>query len=69
MKLTGNDRIVGRPIKLNRKTLNYNGKGYAEIVLFGDLHLGAKECDVERAQRMLNYCLEKNIYVFLMGDK
>jgi len=67
-KIVGNDKIIGRPIKLNRKTLSYNGKGYAEIVLFGDLHLGAKECDMARAQRMLDYCLEKNIYVFLMGD-
>ena len=68
MKLTGNDRIVGRPIKLNKKTLKYNRKGYAEIVLFGDLHLGAKECDIERAESMLNYCYEKDVYIFLMGD-
>ena len=63
------DSIIGRPIRLNRKHLTIKkGKDYTEVVFFGDLHYGAKECDIEKAKRMLDYCLEKEIYVLLMGD-
>jgi len=59
----------GRPVKLNQKTLQYQkSKGYAEIVFFGDVHLGSKNCEVEKAQAMLDYCLKHKIYVLGMGD-
>ena len=68
-KYEGKDRIVGRPIRLNRKRLQVKeGKNYSEVVFFGDLHYGARECDIERAKRMLDYCLNKKVYLFLMGD-
>ena len=68
-KYEGKDRIVGRPIRLNRKRLIVrDGKEYSEVVLFGDLHYGARECDIERAKRMLDYCLKKRVYLLLMGD-
>ena len=43
-------------------------KGEAQILLWGDLHLGAPTCQVELAQEMLDYCLKKHIYVIGMGD-
>ena len=67
--LKGKDAIIGRPIRLNRKRLEIkNGKKYAEVVFCGDWHLGAREFDRERLKRMLDYCLEKEVYIFLMGD-
>jgi len=44
------------------------GKSYAEMLLFGDLHLGAKNCMLEKAKDNLNYCLKNGIYVFTNGD-
>jgi len=67
--LLGQDKIRGRPIKLNKKRLQLKkGKDYSEVVFFGDLHYGARECDLPRAKRMLEYCLVNKIYIFLMGD-
>lgn len=55
--------------QLNIQNLNVQkGKDYAEVIFFGDTHLGCVYSDIERAQRMLDYCLENNIYVFVMGD-
>ena len=65
----GKDRIVGRPVRLNKQELKVKeGKDYAELVFFGDWHYGARECANEKAVRMLDYCLKKKIYVLLMGD-
>jgi len=59
----------GRPVKLNQKALEVQkGKDYAEIVFFGDVHYGSKNCEVKKAQAMLDYCLENHIYVLGMGD-
>ena len=64
-----NDKIVGRPVRLNKQVLQVkDGKDYAEVVFFGDWHYGSRECDNKRALRMLDYCLKKKIYVLLMGD-
>ena len=63
------DKIIGRPIRLNRQTLEpKKGKEYAEVVFLGDIHLGSKQCDVKRFLRMVDYCNKNNLYVFLMGD-
>ncbi len=60
----------GRPVKLNRQTLEVQkGKDYAEIVFFGDVHLGAHTCELQKAQDMLDYCLKNHIYVLGMGDQ
>jgi len=68
-KYKGKDKIAGKPIRLNRKKLMIKqSKDYAEVVFFGDLHFGARECDIERAKRMLEYCEIHRIYLFLMGD-
>lgn len=65
----GKDKLLGRPIKLNKvKLLPMSGKNYAEILFFGDLHLGHPQSQVEKAKAMLDYALEKKIYVFCMGD-
>jgi len=64
----GHDKARGKVIRLNRKHLEPNGKGYAEVLFFGDLHFGHPGCDIERAKRMLDYCLAKKVYVLGMGD-
>ena len=58
-----------RAIRLNRQVLEVKpSKNYAEVLLFGDFHLGSPQCDKERAQSNLDYCLKNGVYVFLMGD-
>ena len=60
---------ITKTIWLNRQRLEIKpNKDYAEVVFCGDWHLGAREFDRPRLVRMLNYCLDKKIYVFLMGD-
>jgi len=64
----GKDRQGGKTIRLNRVHLDPNGKGYAEILFLGDIHYGHPGCDIERAQRMVDYCLKKHVYMLGMGD-
>lgn len=64
-----NDKIVGRPIRLNQQTLIPKvGEDYAEVVFLGDCHFGSPQFDRPRFMAMLDYCLKNKIYVFLMGD-
>lgn len=62
------DKIVGRPIRLNRKRLVSKPQRYAEVVFLGDVHYGSPQCDIKRFLAMVDYCVLKNVYVFLMGD-
>ena len=64
----GKDKIPGRPIRLNVKTLQDNNPGYAEILFFSDLHLGHPQCKLDEAKKMLNWALEKKTYVLCLGD-
>ena len=65
----GKDKIIGRPIRLNKQKLTcHPGKDYASVVFFGDTHYGHPCCDIERAKRMLDYCLCHNVYILGMGD-
>lgn len=65
----GRDRIIGRPISLNKvKLIPKVDKNYAEILFFGDLHLGHPQCQIKKAKAMLKYALKHKIYVFCMGD-
>lgn len=64
----GKDKIPGRPIRLNRKTLKENNKGYTEVLFFGDLHLGHPKCKLDKAKGMLDWALRNNAYVIFMGD-
>lgn len=66
--LVGKDSLKGKPIRLNRQRLKFNGKGYAELLFFGDLHYGHPNANIEKARRVLDYCLKNNIYVIGMGD-
>jgi len=68
LDLIGKDGEPKKIIRLNRAHLNFNGKGYAELVFLGDIHYGHPTCDIERVQRMIDYCLEKKVYVIGMGD-
>ena len=43
------DKIVGRPIRLNRQTLICKpNKNYAEVVFIGDVHFGSPQFDKPR---------------------
>lgn len=66
---TGKDVLVGRPIELNKKKLiPTKDRDYAEILFFGDLHRGHPQCQLDKAKAMLDYALQKKIYIFCMGD-
>ncbi len=61
--------MKGTTVQLNRQHLNVkNGKNYAEIVFIGDVHYGSKQCNVEKFENILKFCLDNNLYVFCMGD-
>lgn len=56
-------------MKLLYKELNCRpGKKYAEVLLFSDLHLGSRNCMLDKAISNLDYCLKNGIYVFTNGD-
>ena len=68
-KNTGKDKLPGRPIRLNRQTLKLShNKDYAELILWGDVHLGYPTCNIKKAMRMIEYALDKKVYVLGMGD-
>jgi hypothetical protein len=62
------DKIVGRPIRLNRQVLKMGRDGTASVIFLGDIHYGSPQCDIPRLLRMLHYCLVSRTYVLLMGD-
>lgn len=65
----GMAKLAGRPTRLNKVELQVReGKEYAELLLFGDLHLGHEQCDIRSAQEMLDWAMEHKAYVLLMGD-
>lgn len=64
-----NDKIVGRPIKLNEQLLNQQtSKEYAEVIFLGDAHYGSPQFDEPRFRRMVQYCVDNDVYALLMGD-
>jgi len=62
-----NDKIVGRPIRLNKVKLKME-QGFASVLFLGDVHYGSPQCDLPRFIAMIDYALKNNIYVLLMGD-
>lgn len=65
----GEDKIVGRPIRLNTVTLTpRRGKANAELLFWGDVHLGHPQCNISKAKAQLDYALKNGVYVILMGD-
>jgi predicted phosphodiesterase len=67
-KNEGKDRIIGRPIRLNRHRLEPNREGCAELIFVGDVHLGYPTSNIEKVQAMLSYALKTGTYVICMGD-
>lgn len=64
-----NDKIVGRPIRLNKKTLPVQaGRDHTEVIFLGDVHYGSPQFDHVRFHKMLAYCLKSGSQVLLMGD-
>jgi hypothetical protein len=44
-----NDKIVGRPVRLNKRILQLkDGKDYTEVVFLGDVHYGNKACAIQK---------------------
>lgn len=43
-------------------------KTYAEVVFFGDVHIGSRFSLIDRAQAMIDYCVDHHIYLMCMGD-
>ena len=66
--LIGADALKGKPIRLNRVRLQPNSTDYAEILFFGDWHYGHPNADTCKVQKTLKHCLDKGIYVLVMGD-
>ena len=67
--LNGQDKIVGRPIRLNKHTLKVKeNKDYTEMVFLGDLHFGSPQFAEKKFLDMLDYCKQKEVYILLMGD-
>jgi predicted phosphodiesterase len=64
-----NDRIPGRPIRINKHTLQLSeGKDCAEVMFISDVHLGSPQCDIPRFLAMLAYCLKHKLYTIFLGD-
>lgn len=63
-----NDKIIGRPIRVNKQVLDLTGKNFAEVIFLGDAHYGSPQFDEPRFVKMLDFCLKRKKYVFLMGD-
>jgi len=63
------DKIVGRPIRLNKCTLHSkSGKNHVDVMFISDVHLGSPQCDKVRFLGNLEWCLKYNYYVMLGGD-
>lgn len=58
----------GRRAQLNIKKLETTN-GVAKVMWFGDLHLGHSTCLLDQAIENLEYCLNNNVYLMIMGDK
>jgi len=68
-KYKGQDRIRGRPIRLNKQRLKVRkGRNHAELIFWGDVHYGYPTCDVKKARAMLDWALKHKAYVLGMGD-
>ena len=51
------DKIVGRPIRLNKQRLAVqHGKNYADVIFLGDLHAGSPQFDKPRFLKMIDFC-------------
>ena len=60
---------TGRQIRMNKVKLDLKrGEDYAELMFIGDAHFGSPQFDKPRFLAMLDYCLENELYVILMGD-
>ncbi len=62
-----NDKIKGRPIRLNKRTL-IPKDGCVNVMFISDVHYGSPQCDVQRFLGNLKWCVDHYYYIFLMGD-
>ena len=64
----GRDKLVGRPIRLNKVQLNLNKRGEANLLFWGDIHYGHPQCKLQKAIGNLEWAKEKNANIIPMGD-
>jgi len=57
-----------RRTQLLRKELVPNKGDRAQLLVFSDVHIGAKECQEDFARERLAHCLKQRIYVMGLGD-
>lgn len=68
-KNLGKDKTPGRLVRLNRFTMQpRENKEYAEMIFWGDVHLGYPTCNVAKAQAMIDWAVENKVYILGMGD-
>lgn len=58
---------VGRKIRIIQKNL-IPKNGTAKLCFLGDIHYGARNCDVKSMKETIDHCISKGIYVMTMGD-
>ena len=63
--MEANDRIAGRPVKLN---VFKTPEAKKLLVPIGDIHFGAPNCDIDHVRRTLEFCRKANAWILLMGD-
>lgn len=56
-----------RQTQVNRVELKVTD-GVAKLLPLGDIHLGAKTCNTDKAKRAIHFCLDNNIPMLGMGD-
>ena len=68
-KNDGCDKLIGRPVRINQRKLKpKKNTNYAEIIFWGDIHIGYPTSNIARASRTLEYALDNKAYIVVMGD-
>ncbi len=57
-----------RTVRLDVQTLKPNGRYGAEMIAWGDVHLGNPTCNYKKAKAYLEYAVKHGQYILGMGD-
>lgn len=69
VKYAAEDHLKVVPPRLHKVRLDEKpGKNYAQVMLFGDMHYGHPQCQLDTAMNYLNWARKNGVYVLLMGD-
>jgi predicted phosphodiesterase len=65
----GKDRIVGRPLEVNKVEIPVvSSRNYVELAFIGDIHFGHPQCDLESLNETIAWVAKNKVSVLLMGD-